>query len=75
MSSVIQYGCAFLGFLLGFGIGLLAIARITTGEKMKELLADKDKKVWLGALGWFFAAIGAWVGWQLSGIALEALGY
>lgn len=60
-----QIACAILGFILGFAIGVLALAHITRGEKMRELLADKDKKLWLGLFGWFFAGVGAWVGWQI----------
>ncbi len=60
-----QTACAVLGFIIGFVVGIIALAHITRGEKMKELLGDKDKKLWLGLFGWFFAAAGAWVGWQL----------
>lgn len=70
MSSIIQYGSAMLGFVLGFGLGILVLAHITRGEKMRELLADKDKKLWLGLFGWFFAAVGTWVGWQLASLLM-----
>jgi len=75
MNVLIQYGLAMLGFVLGFGIGILALAHVTRGEKMQELMKDKDKKFWLGLFGWFFAVVGAWVGWQLGSFALEGLGY
>lgn len=75
MTAMVQYSCAFLGFIMGFITGLAVLAHITRGEKMRELLGNKDKKLWLGAFGWFFAFIGLWVGWQLSTFALQALGY
>jgi len=67
---MIQYACAALGFVTGFAVGIVALAHITRGERMKELLGDSEKKFWLGLFGWFFAATGAWAGWQLSGLLL-----
>lgn len=54
-----------LGLAVGFAIGLAALLHITKGESIKAVLADKDKKVWLGLLAWGFALVGAWLGWEL----------
>lgn len=75
MTALVQYGCALLGFVGGFALGIIALLHITRGENVKALLDDPDKKLWLGLFGWFFAAVGAWTGWQLSHFALSALGY
>jgi hypothetical protein len=53
-----------LGFFAGFGTGLYCLMYMTKGENVKSLLADKDKKIWLGTFGWFTALVGAWAGWQ-----------
>lgn len=68
--AYLPYLGAFLGFVVGFAFGILALTYITRGERMKELMADKDKKLWLGLFGWFCAVVGTWVGWQLSWLAL-----
>ena len=57
---------AVLGTMLGFVFGLAVLTYITRGIKKKELLEDQDKKLWLGLLGWFFAIVGGWLGWQIG---------
>lgn len=54
-----------LGLVAGFILGLMALMHITKGESLKAVIADKDKKIWLGLLAWSFAGVGAWLGWEL----------
>lgn len=56
-----------LGTVGGFMLGLAVLAYITKDMRKKELVEDKDKKIWLGLLGWFFAIVGGWLGWQIGG--------
>jgi hypothetical protein len=55
-----------LGTLAGFALGLVVLGYITRGMKKRELLADGDHRLWLGLLGWGFAALGGWLGYELS---------
>lgn len=71
MINVLPHIGALLGGLVGFIGGVFVLAFITRGHKITELLRDKDKKVWLGLFGWFFAAVGAYCGWHLLSILTE----
>ena len=60
-----QYLGAFLGFFTGFAFGLLAIKHVTKGQAIQKVIENKQTKIWLGLFGWFFALVGAYVGYTL----------
>jgi hypothetical protein len=51
--------------MLGFSAGIAALLYITKGLKLKVVLGDRGMRLWLGLFGWFFAALGAYLGWVL----------
>ncbi len=62
-----------LGLAGGFAMGLIALGYITRGLHKKDILQDQDKRLWLGLLGWGFAAVGAALGWWLGGAVGSSL--
>ena len=64
--SLILAVSSMFGFLIGFGMGVRALSYISKGMSVKELMADKKKKVWLGLFGWLFAFTGAYIGYRIG---------
>jgi len=60
------------GFLGGFFLGMFAIAHITKGHRMQEIIKNKQVRVWLGLFGWLFAISGAYIGYKLMEYRLLA---
>lgn len=65
MDHLLRFVGTFAGFMLGFAAGIAALLYITKGLKLKVVLGDRAMRLWLGLFGWFFAAVGAYIGWVL----------
>jgi amino acid transporter len=59
------------GVALGFTLGLFSLMHITKGHNVKQLMQNPKARRYLGLLGWLFAALGGYVGYQFT---LAALG-
>lgn len=56
------YLFGFVGFVIGFGAGLLVIRQFLHGYAKKELLDNKSLRWTYGVAVWIFAGLGAWLG-------------
>lgn len=60
------YFYAGAGFVLGWAFGLFLISLFLKKYSKKELITDKSLHYKYGMVPWIFAAIGLWLGLQLS---------
>lgn len=56
------YIFAFVGFVMGFGVGLGLINVILRNKSMDEIKSDKSLRWRFGLLVWLFAIFGGWAG-------------
>jgi hypothetical protein len=65
---ILGTGC---GVALGFTLGLLSLMHITKGHNIRKLMENPKARRYLGLLGWLFAALGGYVGYQLTAVGLH----
>lgn len=54
-----------IGFIFGFSVGLGAINVALRYKSKEEIQNDKSIRTQYGLLVWAFAAIGAWIGYNI----------